>query len=117
MEVLHNIIIEFGILRKIVWLIKMCLSETYSRACICKNLSDKFLIQTGLEEDVLSPFIFSFVLECPREPGWTELNETRQFFAYAVDVNIVGEKIVYKSTDALLDAGNEVGLEVNPEKN
>jgi hypothetical protein len=41
-EVLYNILIEFGIPRKLVELIKMCLHETYSRVCICKNLSDKF---------------------------------------------------------------------------
>ena len=30
-EVLHNILIEFGIPMKLVRLIKMCLTETYSR--------------------------------------------------------------------------------------
>jgi hypothetical protein len=38
--------------------------------------------------------------------------------AYAHDVNIVGEKkeTMQKNTDTLLDAINEVSLEVNPEK-
>ena len=39
-EVLYNILIEFGILMKLVRLIKMCLNETYSRARVDKNLSD-----------------------------------------------------------------------------
>jgi hypothetical protein len=41
-EALYNILIEFGIPRKLVRLIKMCLNETYSRVRIGKNLSDKF---------------------------------------------------------------------------
>jgi hypothetical protein len=38
--------------------------------------------------------------------------------SYADDVNIVGENVdtIQKNTKALLDAGKEVGLEVNPEK-
>jgi hypothetical protein len=32
-EVLYNILIEFGIPRKLVGLIKMCLNETHSRVC------------------------------------------------------------------------------------
>jgi hypothetical protein len=35
-EVLYNILIEFGIPRKLVGLIKMCLNETYSRVRIGK---------------------------------------------------------------------------------
>jgi hypothetical protein len=45
------------------------------------------------------------------------LNGTRQLLAYADDFNIVGENIdsVQKNTEALLDASEEVALEVNPE--
>jgi hypothetical protein len=38
MEALYNILIEFGILKKLVRLIKMCLTETYSRVRVGKNL-------------------------------------------------------------------------------
>jgi hypothetical protein len=38
-EVLYNILIEFGVPRKLVRLIKMCLNETYSRVRIGKHLS------------------------------------------------------------------------------
>jgi hypothetical protein len=40
-EALYNILIEFGIPRKLVGLIQMCLNETYSRVRIGKNLSHK----------------------------------------------------------------------------
>jgi hypothetical protein len=44
---------------------------------------------------------------------------SHQFLAYADNVNIARENIdtIEKNTKALLDAGKEVGLEVNPEKN
>ena len=37
---LYNILIEFGIPMKLVRLIKMCLTETYSRVRVGKHLSD-----------------------------------------------------------------------------
>jgi hypothetical protein len=47
-----------------------------------------------------------------------KLNGTDQFLAYAYDVNIVEETIdtIQKNTKPLLDASEEVGEEVNPEK-
>ena len=61
MEVLYNILIEFGIPMKLVRLIKMCLTETYSRLWVDKNLSDMFPIRKGLKQgDALSPLLFNF---------------------------------------------------------
>jgi len=37
---LYNILIEFGIPMKLVRLIKICLTEMYSRVRVGKNLSD-----------------------------------------------------------------------------
>jgi hypothetical protein len=48
-EILYNILIEFGIPRKLVGLIKMCLNETYNTVCIGKTMSNKFPIQNGLK--------------------------------------------------------------------
>ena len=48
-EALYNILIEFGIPKKLVRLIKMCLTETYSRVRVGKNLSEIFPIRNGLK--------------------------------------------------------------------
>jgi hypothetical protein len=59
-EVLYNIVIEFGIPRKLVRLIKMCLNETYSKIRIGKHLSDAFPIKNGLKQgDALSPLLLN----------------------------------------------------------
>ena len=64
-EVLYNkILIEFGIPRKLVRLIKMSLTETYSRVRVGKNVSDRFHIRNGLKQgDALSLVLFNFALE------------------------------------------------------
>jgi sorting nexin-29 len=63
-EVLYNILLEFCIPKKLVRLIKMCFSETYSKVQVGKLLSDKFPIQNGLKQgDALLPLLFNFALE------------------------------------------------------
>jgi hypothetical protein len=63
-EVLYNILLEFGIHKELVTLIKMCLNETYSKFHIGKLLSDNFPIQNGPKQgDALSPLLFNFALE------------------------------------------------------
>jgi hypothetical protein len=46
-EVLYNILLQFGIPKKLVKLIKMCLNETYNKVRIGKLLSDKFPTENG----------------------------------------------------------------------
>jgi hypothetical protein len=45
-------------------------------------------------------------------------NGTHQLLTYADDIDILGENIdtIQKNTEALLDAGKEVGLKINLEK-
>jgi hypothetical protein len=59
-----DILIEFGIPMKLVRLIKMCVTETYSEVWVGKNLSDMFPIRNGLKQgDDLLPLLFNFALE------------------------------------------------------
>jgi hypothetical protein len=47
-----------------------------------------------------------------------KLNGTHQLLAYADDVNLLGDNIdtIKKSTETLIGASKEVGLEINVEK-
>jgi hypothetical protein len=92
--------------------------------CIQEKISYKLPIQNDLKQgDAFSPLL----LNCASEYAirWVQqnqerlkMNRTHQLFAYADDVNIMGENIdtTMKNTEALLDASKEVGPEVNPEK-
>ena len=63
-EVLYKILIEFGIPRKLVRLIKLSLTETYSTVRVDKIVSDRFPVRNGLKQgDALSPLLFNFALE------------------------------------------------------
>ena len=49
---------------KLVRLTKMCITETYSRVRVGKNLSDIYSIRNGLKQgDALSPLLFNFALK------------------------------------------------------
>jgi len=58
-EVLYKTLNEFGIPRKLIMLINMSLTETYSRVRLGKNVSDRFPIRNGLKPgDAPSPMLF-----------------------------------------------------------
>jgi hypothetical protein len=108
----------------IVWLIKMCLSETCSRVCIGKYFSDSFPIQNVLKQgDALSPLLFNVALEYAiRKVGENQvglkLNRTHQLLAYPDYVNLLEDNIetIKNNTETLINASSEVCLKVNEEK-
>jgi len=111
-------------LMKLVRIIKMCLTESYSRVWAGKNLSDKFPIRNGLkQEDPLLPLLFNFALEYAirrvqvNQDG-LKLNGTHQLLVSADDGNMLGVSVdtVKKNAGALIVASKENRLEVNADK-
>ena len=108
-EVLYNLI-EFGVPLKLVRLIKMCLSETYSGVRVGKHFSNKFPIKNALKEgNALSPLLFNFALEyairrVQANQEALTLNGTHKLLIYADDVIILGGSIhtTRKNTEALV---------------
>jgi hypothetical protein len=123
-EVLYNILLEFGISKKLVRLIKTCLNETYNKIRTGKYLSETFPIQSGLKQgDALSPLLFNFGLECAirkvqENQIGLELNGAHQLFFYAGYINFFGDNTnaIKEFKETLLEASRDVGLEINAEK-
>jgi hypothetical protein len=104
--------IEFGVLMKLVRLVKMCLNETYSKVRIGTNLSYNFPIQNGLKQgDAFSPLLFNFSLEyvirkVAENKAGLKLNWENQLMVYVGDVNPQGDNTdtIKKNTETLIDA-------------
>jgi len=84
---------------KLVRLIKMCLTVTFSRVQVGKNLSDMFPIKNGFKQgDALSPLFFNFALEYTikrvqvNQEG-LKLNGTHQILVYVNHVTILSGSI------------------------
>jgi len=105
-------------------LIKMSLTETYSRVRVGKNVSDRFLIRNGLKQgDALKIMLFNFALEYATRRvqvnrDGLKLNGTHQLLAYADDVNILAGSIhtLKENAVAVVAATRVIGLEVSADK-
>ena len=95
---------------KLVRLIKMCLTETYSRDRVCKNLSYMFPIRNVLKQgDALMPLLFNFALDyairgVQVNQDVLKLNGTNQLLVYADD-NILGGSIHIMKENAEAESG------------
>jgi hypothetical protein len=115
-EALYNILIDFGMPKNLVRLIKMCLTETYSRVRVGKYLTEMFAIRNVLKQgDALSPLLFNLALEYAIKrvqviQDGLKLNGTHQLLAYADDVNILGGSVhtVKENAEALVVATKEI---------
>ena len=94
-ESLYDILIKFGVPRKLVRLIKTYLDGTQSKVRIGIYLYSCFPIEDGLKQgDALSLLLFNFALQNDtRKVQETNLgldmNGTHQLLAYADDVNLL----------------------------
>ncbi|PSN49532.1 hypothetical protein C0J52_04975 [Blattella germanica] len=122
-EKLYSILMNFGIPKKLVRLIGMCLNGTKSKVRVGKHVSDIFEIHNGLKQgDALSLLLFNFVLEHPikslENKEGIQLNGIHKLLVYADDIVLLGdsEEILMDNMHILRSSTRKLGLEVNVNK-
>jgi len=97
---LYSVLIKFGIPKKLVRLIKLCLTETYNRVRLGKNLSDIFPVRNGLKKrDALSSLLFNSALDCAirrvqvNKDGLKFYGIYNKHLVYADDINVLGGSV------------------------
>lgn len=118
---LWNILKEFGILCKLINLVKICMENTKNIVLCSVQTSKPFCVSTGLKQgDALSPVLFNFALEkiirIVKET--TAPEKFTRFLGYADDINLVGNsedaiKATFRNTR---ETAEKLGLKVNQEK-
>ena len=119
MEVLYNILVEFGIPTELARLIKI-----YLNVRVGKHLFDMFTMKNGLKQgDALQPLLFNFALEyairmVAANKDGLKLNGTHQLLVYVDDAKIMGGSVrnTKKNKDLFVVARKENGPGVNAAK-
>jgi len=112
-EELWKAMINFGIPKKYVDMVKLCNAKTLRKVKFLGELSSEFEINSGLRQgDALSPTLFNIGLE----KIIRELTQ-RSILAYADDIVILGNtrQEITQTTSELLEASKKMGLCVNQE--
>ena len=97
---------------------KTCLTETYSRVRVGKNLLDIFPVRNSLKNgDALSLLLFNFALEysirrVQVNQAGLKLNGTHQLLVYADGINILGGSVhtIKENAEALVVSSKETDL-------
>ena len=120
---MYEILIQWGIPKKLVKLVQVCLNDTRGRVRIGYHMSETFNTHSVLKQgDALSPLLFNLVLEyvikeMQKSNDGLQLNGT-QLLTYADDIVLLGDnkETLINNTKILLDKTKELGLQINVEK-
>lgn len=132
---LFNILEELGLDSKTLRLIKESLTDTVSKVKFMGEISEPFLIKTGVRQgDGLSPLLFNIVLDKvikewekelknqsywkPIHLGRTKDNVEVSCLAFADDLAILAdnEEIATKQIEILKECADKVGLQISFQK-
>jgi hypothetical protein len=91
-------VVDLGVPRELIRLIKMCFSESYMTVRIGEHMSDQFPIQSSLKRDTSLPLLFNLSLQCAirkvqENQERLKLNGTHLLLVYAVDMNLLEDNI------------------------
>ena len=113
---MYDILTKFGTPKKLVTLTKACLHGTQSKVRIENYLSSSFLNEIVLKQgDAISPLLFNFALEhAIRNLNWDWMYGTHHVFAYADDLNVIGDDTIIKryASPVIFPVGEEFSSNV-----
>jgi len=121
---LYAIMAHFGILDKLIRLMKATMENSTYHVKIGTIMTDGFKVRTGLKQgDGLAPNLFNIALEyiirqLSVQTTSTIFHKSVQLIGYADDINIMGrtKRAISEANGELKERAKEVGLIINVEK-